>query len=100
MIHTRCPRCGHLSPLRNVPSDLVIMDAVYRHFKLTPSAGLARATRFDEDLGAGSLDRTEVCMAIEELLDIDLLGEEEKLSSVGDLIDLVNSRFRAVSRSV
>lgn len=49
--------------------------------------------KFIDDLGADSLDLTELIMAMEEELDLDEIPEEasEKFVSVQDVIDYVES---------
>ena len=47
---------------------------------------------FVDDLGADSLDLVELIMSMEEEFDIDISDEEaEKLASVKDAIDYINS---------
>ncbi len=49
--------------------------------------------KFVEDLGADSLDTVELVMAFEEEFDIEVPDEEaEKLQSVGDVINYINSQ--------
>jgi acyl carrier protein len=46
--------------------------------------------RLVEDLGADSLDRLEIAMALEEQFDIELTDDEiEKITTVQEVIDLV-----------
>lgn len=54
---------------------------------------LSRAKSFIEDLGADTLDHVELIIAIEEEFGICVYeGEDEQINTVGDLIDLVNSK--------
>jgi acyl carrier protein len=57
--------------------------------RVTPSA------HFVDDLGADSLDRIDVTMAIEEEFDLEIPDDEaEKLLTVGDVIAYVERRVR------
>jgi len=54
---------------------------------------LSRDKSFIEDLWADTLDQVELIMAIEEEFGICVYeGEAERLNTVGDLVDLVNSK--------
>ncbi|MFY9177041.1 MAG: acyl carrier protein [Caldicoprobacterales bacterium] len=47
---------------------------------------------FIDDLGADSLDIVELIMALEEEFDMEIPDEDaEKISTVGDVIDYINS---------
>ena len=56
---------------------------------------LSRDTSFVESLGADSLDIVELTMSVEEEFDLDEVSEEnlQKISTIGDLIDYVESRI-------
>jgi acyl carrier protein len=57
---------------------------------------VTREMRFQEDLGADSLDLVELVMKLEEVFDITVPDDEaQKLKTVGDAIDFV---VRARSR--
>ena len=51
-------------------------------------------TEFEADLGADSLDIVELTMMIEEEFDFGEIEDEEleKLSTVGDLVELISAR--------
>tara|TARA_B100000131_G_C18084107_1_gene599397 strand:- start:109 stop:345 length:237 start_codon:yes stop_codon:yes gene_type:complete len=50
--------------------------------------------RFIEDLGADSLDTVELIMQFEEEFDIEISDEDaEKLNTVGNSIDYINSKL-------
>ncbi len=53
-------------------------------------------TEFEADLGADSLDIVELTMMIEEEFDFGEIEDEEleKLSTVGDLVELISARSR------
>ncbi len=55
---------------------------------------LSRDTCFVESLGADSLDIVELTMAVEEEFDLEEVSEEnlQKISTIGDLIDYVETR--------
>lgn len=54
---------------------------------------------FVEDLNADSLDLTELLMTIEEQLGVEVPQQEaEKLATVGDLVNFVDSRGKEMAR--
>ena len=55
---------------------------------------LSRDTCVVESLGADSLDIVELTMAVEEEFDLEEVSEEnlQKISTIGDLIDYVETR--------
>jgi acyl carrier protein len=56
--------------------------------------GLSRAKSFFKDLCADSLDYSELLIAIEEEFGICISREEEeRINTVGDLIDCVNTKL-------
>jgi acyl carrier protein len=49
--------------------------------------------KFVDDLGADSLDTVELVMALEEAFDLEIPDEDaEKITSVGDAINYINSK--------
>ena len=97
-----CPKCGaRLWPLRT-PEGLLFCDAgavapvaeevtrlVCEQLGANP-AQLTRQMRFQEDLGADSLDLVELVMKLEEVFDITVPDDEsQKIKTVGDAIDYV-----------
>lgn len=56
-----------------------------------PVEGITRETTF-ESLGIDSLDMVEMVMELEEELDVEL-EMEEKLATVGELVDFVESKM-------
>lgn len=61
-----------------------------------PVSRLTETTRFTDDLGLDSLDKIEIIMAIEKEFDIDIDDQDaEKLSTVGSVVDYLESRLRA-----
>jgi acyl carrier protein len=62
------------------------------HFEVNP-AQVTRQMRFQEDLGADSLDLVELVMKLEEVFDITVPDDEaQKIKTVGDAIDDVVRR--------
>ena len=60
---------------------------------------IADEASFDEDLGADSLDRTEMIMAFEETFDIEIPDEDaEKISTVQDAVDYIQKNARSVKQ--
>jgi acyl carrier protein len=49
--------------------------------------------RFVEDLGADSLDQTELLMALEEEFNLDIDDEANRIQTVGDAIRYVESKI-------
>jgi len=49
--------------------------------------------RFIEDLGADSLDVTELLMSLEEEFNIDIDDEANKIETVGDAIKYISSKM-------
>ena len=48
--------------------------------------------RFIDDLGADSLDQTELLMALEEEFDVEIDDDANEIESVGDAIKYIESR--------
>ncbi len=62
--------------------DILVEQLCVQENQLTPDA------RLEEDLGADSLDKVEIIMAIEERFSISVPDElAEKVSTVGDLFE-------------
>ena len=51
-------------------------------------------TSFEEDLSADSLDIVDLSMSIEDTFNLEEMGEEDlsKITTVGDLVDLIQAR--------
>jgi len=50
--------------------------------------------RFIDDLGADSLDQTELLMALEEEFNIDIDAEANDINTVGDAIKYIQARLK------
>jgi acyl carrier protein len=100
-----CPKCGaRLWPLRT-PAGLLFCDAhavapvseevtrlICEQLGANPNQ-LTRQMRFQEDLGADSLDLVELVMQLEEVFEITIPDDEaQKIRTVGDAIDFVVRR--------
>jgi acyl carrier protein len=56
-------------------------------------ADVKPAASFKDDLGADSLDVVELVMELEDEFDLEISDEEaEKISTVADVVDYINSR--------
>ncbi len=56
-------------------------------------AAVTMEASFKDDLGADSLDLVELVMELEDEFDIEIADEEaEKIATVGDVINYINSR--------
>ena len=61
--------------------------------EVTPTAS------FVDDLGADSLDRVELVMALEESFDVEIPDEEaEKISTVQDAVDYIQKNAKSVKQ--
>jgi len=49
--------------------------------------------KFIEDLGADSLDQTELLMALEEEFSIDIDDDANEIASVGDAVNYIKSKL-------
>jgi len=57
-------------------------------------AKITMDAKFDEDLGADSLDAVEMVMGVEDEFDIKLSDEEmQSLKTVGDLVRIVETKI-------
>ena len=82
--------------MTTTPTPAALAEEVTRviceHFEVNP-AQVTRETRFQEDLGADSLDLVELVMRLEEVFDITVPDDEaQKIRTVGDAIDYVVRR--------
>ena len=74
----------------NKVKDIIEKELGVEREKLTPDAS------FIEDLGADSLDIVELVMEFEKEFNIDIPDEDaEKLRTVGDAIEYLNSKVSA-----
>jgi len=70
----------------NAVFDILVEQLSIDRAQLTPEA------RLEEDLGADSLDKVEIIMAIDEQFHIDIPDEAaERVSTVGDLLETLAS---------
>lgn len=79
--------------MTTTPTTAALAEEVTRviceHFEVNP-AQVTRATRFQEDLGADSLDVVELVMKLEEVFDLTIPDDDsQKIRTVGDAIDYV-----------
>jgi acyl carrier protein len=57
------------------------------------------AASFVDDLGADSLDRVELIMALEEAFDLEIPDEQaEKIKTVQDAVDYIEKNSKAVKQ--
>ncbi|HNR31452.1 MAG TPA: acyl carrier protein [Candidatus Hydrogenedentes bacterium] len=79
-------------------TDVNVADTVRRiiveKFELQPEEVTENA-RFVDDLGADSLDITEVIMALEEEFNIDIDDDANQIETVGDAIRYIEGKMRA-----
>lgn len=85
--------------MTTTPTAAALAEEVTRliceHFGVNP-AQVTRETRFQEDLGADSLDIVELIMRLEEMIDVTIPDDEApKLKTVGDAVDYVVKRRAA-----
>ena len=69
-----------------------LMDMLSERFKIDKSQ-MSASSRFQEDLGADSIDIMELLMSLEEEFGINIPDDEaEKLKSVGDVMKYIESK--------
>jgi acyl carrier protein len=62
-------------------------------------ADVTAASSFVDDLGADSLDRVELVMALEETFDIEIPDEAaEKIATVQDAVDYIQKNAKSVKQ--
>ncbi len=70
-----------------------VKDVIVEVLRINPDE-VSETSRFIEDLGADSLDRVTMLMALEEAFGGEISDEEaEKLLTVGDAVSLIRSRL-------
>ena len=63
------------------------------------AADVTPAASFVDDLGADSLDRVELIMALEETFDMEIPDEDaEKISTVQDAVDYIQKNAKSVKQ--
>jgi len=72
----------------------IVRRIIVEKFELQPEEVTENA-RFVDDLGADSLDITEVIMALEEELGIDIDDDANQIETVGDAIQYIEGKLRA-----
>lgn len=79
-------------------TDVNVADTVRRiiveKFELQPEE-VTESARFVDDLGADSLDITEIIMALEEEFSIDIDDDANQIETVGDAIRYIEDKLRA-----
>ncbi len=80
----------------NKTTEQRLTDIIVSQLNCSPGQ-ITRATSFQQDLGADSLDQVELMMAIEEEFKTELgspipVGDEEKLTTVGAVADYIEAR--------
>jgi acyl carrier protein len=73
--------------------QIIIDQLSVEESEVTPTAS------FVDDLGADSLDRVELIMALEEAFDLEIPDEEaEKIKTVQDAVDYIEKNSKAVKQ--
>lgn len=72
----------------------MVRQIIVEKFERKPEEVTPEA-RFIEDLGADSLDLTELLMALEEEYKIDIDDEATELQTVGDAVKYIESKLQA-----
>jgi acyl carrier protein len=68
----------------------IVVDVVSTH--LAPSIEVTETANLETDLGADSLDKVEITMALEEKFNMDISDEKlEQVHTVEDAIELIYS---------
>jgi acyl carrier protein len=73
--------------------QIIVDQLSVEESEVTPTAS------FVDDLGADSLDRVELIMALEEAFDLEIPDEEaEKIKTVQDAVDYIEKNSKAVKQ--
>ncbi len=73
--------------------QIIIDQLSVEEGEVTPTAS------FVDDLGADSLDRVELIMALEEAFDLEIPDEQaEKIKTVQDAVDYIEKNSKAVKQ--
>jgi acyl carrier protein len=73
--------------------QIIIEQLSVEEAEVTPTAS------FVDDLGADSLDRVELIMALEEAFDLEIPDEQaEKIKTVQDAVDYIEKNSKAVKQ--
>jgi acyl carrier protein len=73
--------------------QIIVEQLSVEEGEVTPSAS------FVDDLGADSLDRVELIMALEEAFDLEIPDEEaEKIKTVQDAVDYIEKNSKSVKQ--
>ena len=69
-----------------------VRDVIMEQLGIEDESSITLATTFIDDLGADSLDVVELIMALEEEFGMEIPETEaEKIVSVGDVVEYINS---------
>jgi acyl carrier protein len=89
-------------PLTEAPLVMAVMDKVKQIIvdQLSVEEGEVTPTAsFVDDLGADSLDRVELIMALEEAFDLEIPDDQaEKIKTVQDAVDYIEKNSKAVKQ--
>ena len=73
--------------------QIIVDQLSVEESEVTPAAS------FVDDLGADSLDRVELIMALEEAFDLEIPDEEaEKIKTVQDAVDYIEKNSKSVKQ--
>lgn len=78
--------------MADINVEETIKQIIVERFDRKPEEVTPEA-RFIEDLGADSLDLTELLMALEEEYNIDIDDEANDIKTVGDAVKYIKSRM-------
>jgi len=78
--------------MADINVEETIKQIIVERFDRKPEEVTLEA-RFIEDLGADSLDLTELLMALEEEYNIDIDDEANDIKTVGDAVKYIKSRM-------
>lgn len=74
-----------------------VIEIVCNHLAVNKDS-VTRTTRFQEDIGADSLDIVELVMELEEEFDIQIPDTDaEKIKTVGEAVDYIEAKQKAGS---
>jgi acyl carrier protein len=70
-----------------------VVEVISKTLKGVDTSSVTMETKFEEDLGADSLDLVELIMELEEHYDVTIPDEDaQSISSVGDVVAYIEKR--------
>ena len=83
---------AYLASQLDIPADEITRDTTFESLGVDSLDTVEMVMDLEEQLGVDSLDTVEMVMDLEEQLGVDL-ELEEKIATVGELVDFVESKL-------